>query len=86
MKEFRNGTHKLYKGNSFITFYDKTDERILYMFDNVREILKFQKKECNRTNVNRINVEIYIALKRKGHFTRFLNGTLMRLYIINLDD
>lgn len=86
MKEIRTGTHKLYKGSSFIVFYDKSDEHIKYIFDNVREILKFQNKECTRHNVNRVNVEIYLTLKRQGHFTRFLNGDLLRMYIINLEE
>lgn len=86
MREVRYGTHKLYKGSNIIVFYDASDERIMYMFDNVRDILKFQNKEITRHNVNRINVEIYLALKRQGHFTRFLNKELLRMYIINLNE
>ena len=86
MREVRTGTHQLYKGCSFIVFYDEHDERLMYMFDNVRDILKFQGKECTRLNVNRVNVEIYLTLKRNGHYTRFLNGKLLRMYIINLNE
>lgn len=84
--EIRRGTHQLYKGSSFLVFYDRADERIKYMFDNVREILKFLGKEVTRSNVNKVNVEIYRALKREGHFTRLLNGKILRLYMINLED
>ena len=76
---------KLYKGSSFIVFYDYSDEKIKYIFDNVREILKFQHKECTRQNVNLVNVNIYLALRKQGHLSRFLNGELLRVYIINLE-
>lgn len=86
MKEVRHGTHKLYKGRYFIVFYDKTDERLKYMFDNVRDILTFQKKQHTRDNVNRVNVEIYRALKSKEHFTTFLTKKeVLRVYIIDTD-
>lgn len=75
-----------YKGQYFIVFYDEADEELLYMFDNVRDILMFQKRPITRTNVNLINVELYRALKRKDHLSRFLNGELMRVYIIENDE
>lgn len=82
MKEIRKGTFKLYKGSFFIVFYDKTDTYFKYMFDNVREILKFMNKPINKTNVNLINNEIYRALKTDTHFIRFLTGEVLRVYII----
>ena len=85
-REIRTGSHSLYKGKYFIVFYDESDTNLLYMFDNVREILKFQGKELTRTNVNLINVEIYRALKSDTHFTRFLTGQTLRVYIINEKD
>lgn len=85
MREVRYGPHCYYKGRFFIVFYDESDERLKYMFDNVREILKFQKKEFTQKNVNKINVEIYMALRRKDHQTRFLNGELLRCYLIDLE-
>lgn len=77
---------KLYKGRYFIVFYDKTDEHLLYMFDNVREILKFQNKEITRKNCNLIQVELRRALQTDTHFVRFLTGEVMRVYIINEED
>ena len=85
-REVRTGTHKLYKGKYFIVFYDETDSQFLYSFDNAREILKFQGKELTRTNINLINVELYRALKTEYHFTHFLTGEVMRVYIIDVDD
>lgn len=86
MREIRTGTHKLYKGSYFIVFYDKTDEYLKYMFDNVRDILAFQNKPLTRANINRVNVELYRALKTDTHFTRFLDGNVLRVHLINLDN
>ena len=73
---------KLYKDKYFIAFYDKNDERLLYTFDNVKEILKFQKKEINPYNTRLLNIELYRALKSDEHFITFLTGEVMRVYII----
>lgn len=83
MPKPRTGSHKYYKGSFFIVFYDKDDEYLQYMFDNVREILKYLNKPITRYNVNLINNELYRALKTKTHFTRFLNNEILRVYIIN---
>lgn len=85
-REIRTGTHKLYKGRYFITFYDKDDTHFLQMFDNVREILKFQHKPITRQNVNLVNVELCRALRTDTHLTRFLTGEVMRVYIIDASD
>lgn len=75
-----------YKGKYFIVFYSRDGEELLYMFDNIREILKFQRKEINRTNLNLINVEIYRGLKRKSREVRFLTGEIMQIYIFDIED
>lgn len=77
---------KYYRGRYLIVFYDKTDELLLHMFNNVREILKFQNKKITRKNINLINVELYRALKRKDNFCKFLDGSTMRVYIIDMID
>ena len=82
MKEIRHGTYKLYKGSFFIVFYDKADEEMKYMFDNVRDILMFMNRPITRKNVNIVNNELYKALKTDTHFTRFLTGEVLRVYII----
>ena len=72
----------LYKGEYFLVFYDKTDEELLYLFENVRDILKFMGREITRQNVNIINVELYRALRSTEHFCRFLTGEVLRVYMI----
>lgn len=76
---------KLYKQKYFIVFYDKTDTNLKYMFDNVEEILKFQQKDITRQAKNLINVELCRALKTDSHFTRFLTGEVLRVYIIEAE-
>lgn len=76
---------EFYKGEYIICFYDKTDDELLHMFDNVRQILHFQKKEVTRQNVNQINVELCRALKGDTHFTKFLTGKVMTVHIIKVN-
>lgn len=73
---------RLYKDRYFLVFYDKHDEELLYLFDNVRQILKFMGKEITRQNVNVVNNELYRAFRRNGNYTRFLTGETMRVYMI----
>lgn len=86
MREIRYGPHKFYKGSYFLAFYDKTGEELLYIFDNAREILKFQKRELTRKNVNQINVSLYRALKTETHFTTILTGKVMRVYLVEKEN
>lgn len=83
MIEVRRGTQKLYKGHFFIVFYDASDEYLMYMFDNARDILTFMGAPITRNNVNKVNNNIVRALKRDTHLTRFLTGEPLRLYIID---
>lgn len=85
MCQARTGPRKLYRGSYFIVFYDEADEELRYLFDNVRDILKFMKRPVTRTNINLVNVELYRAFKRQGHFTRFLTGEKLRAYMIAAD-
>lgn len=71
----------LYQGKYFIAFYDKTGDQILHMFDNIREICEYQKKEPTRTYLNQLNVMLYRALKTDTRFVTFLTGKVMKVYI-----
>lgn len=78
---------KLYKQKYIIAFYDKTDEELLYIFDNAKEILQFQKREINRKNINQINSALYRAFAGNDtHFTTMLTGAVMRVYLINNEE
>lgn len=82
----RKGSHSLYHGRFFLVFYDESDEQLLYIFDNCREILKFQNKEITRENINAINFYLFKALSRENHYCRFLTGKPMRVYLIDIKD
>ena len=75
---------KLYKNRYCLAFYDKTGEYLLQLFDNVAEILSFQKKELSRYNKQMIMLYLYRALKSKEHFCTFLTGEVMRVYLIDM--
>lgn len=75
-----------YKGQYFIVFYDKSDEWLLHMFSNVRELLTFQGKELTRHNILNADKLLMRALNKENHSTRMLDGTFMKVYIIDIDD
>ena len=80
------GSHKFYKGKYFIVFFDKTGEEFQYMFDNVRDILKFMGREINKENINAINRMLYNALRSDTHFVKFLTGKVQTVYIVDIED
>lgn len=75
---------KFYKKRYLISFYDVNDENLLYFFDNVYQILKFQGKDINRKNANIIESQIYKSQNRKNHFCKFLNGQPMTCHLIDM--
>ena len=82
----KTGSHNFYKGKYFLIFYDFNDETPIYIFDNVRDILRHQNKPLTRDNINRVNVELYRALKSRSHFIRFIDKRLLRVYMIDIED
>lgn len=84
-KASRTGPRKFYKGKYGLAFYDKTDERFLYVFDNVKEILQFENREINRHTVHQVNKQLYKALKSEEHFI-MLNGIVTRVYLVELEE
>ena len=84
--EQRHGPTKYYNGRYFLAFYDSSDEHLLYTFDNVKEILRFQKKEISRKNVHLVDKALCIALRRDKHQCEFLTGSQMRVYLVDLNE
>ena len=84
-KKIRQSAKSLYKGRYFLAFYDKSDEELLYIFNNIEEILKYKKEEINYYNKNITGVKLCRALKNQGNFTRMIDGSLMRVYIIDTE-
>lgn len=83
MIQIRNSKIKFYKGHYLIVFYDRTDEVLMYMFDNVRDILTFMGLAHTKENSDKIHHYITRALRRDNHISRFLTGETLRLYIID---
>ena len=76
---------RFYKKKYCITFYDASDENVVAIFDNIKQICEYKKKALTNSNVNLISVELYRALKREDASTRMLDGSLMHVYLIEAD-
>ena len=53
-KKIKQSAKSLYKGRYFLAFYDKSDEELLYIFNNIEEILRYKKEEITAQDVNYI--------------------------------
>ena len=77
---------KYYKGKYFLVFYDKSDENLLYLFDNVGQLCDHLKLERTRQNVNCLHVRIFHALRSQTHFFRMGPNETCRVYMIDIDE
>lgn len=76
-----------YKKRYTIAFYQEEedgDERFVAGFDNPVEICKYKKLELNDRNLSLVKVELCRALKRLPPTTRMLDGTTMKVYLIDI--
>ena len=83
MKDDQITTETFFKGKYMIVFYDENDEDLIISFNNIKEICKHRKLEVCQKNLTLISVELYRALRREDHITRFLDGRLMHVYLID---
>lgn len=79
-------TKSYYKNHYFIAFYDRDDETLLYMFNNVYEVAKALGVEPTKNNINKISVDIFRSLRRDNHQTNLFRGRCLRVYIIDIRD
>lgn len=77
---------KLFKGKYLIAFYGADDETPIVVFNNIKEIMEYRGEEINQRNYTFLKVHLYKALKRESHSTRMLDGTPMRVYLIDMED
>lgn len=77
---------RLYKRKYIVAIYDRDDETLRYLFDNLTEMCKILGWEVNRKNMNRIQVNMYRALKRPDHRLNLFRGQGYRAYIIDITE
>jgi len=83
-EKFNKNTY--YKKKYFISFYDESDENFVVSFDNLKQLCAYKGKELTSQNLILISVELYRALKRPDHTTRMLDGSLMHVYLIDVEN
>lgn len=81
-----NKEDRLYKDRYVILFYERDDDTLKYMFDNVRQVCKELKWEINKRNLNIIQINITRSLRRKNHQTNLFRGQCLRVYIVDVCD
>lgn len=85
MKMYNSKT-RYYKNKYLIAFYDKKGEEFVHMFDNVVQILEYKNVELTKYNLYLHRVELCKSLKSDNHFTKMLDGTLMTVWLIDIND
>lgn len=86
MANIYSSPNDFYKRRYYIAFYDNKDEFLVIMFNNTKQICLYKNKEVNQINLNLTNVELYRALKRKDNSTRMLDGSLMHVHLIDVEE
>ena len=74
---------KLYKKKYVLVVYDKDDDTFKYLFDNLTELCKTLGWEVNRKNMNRVQVNVYRALRRPDHQINLFRGQCYKIYIVD---
>ena len=82
----QQNSDKLFKGRYLIAFYGYDDETPIVVFNNIKEIMEYRKEEVSQRNYTFLKVHLYKALKRENHVTRMLDGSPMRVYLIDMED
>lgn len=80
----RNDDEKLYKNRYVLAIYDRDDDTLKYLLDNLKELCKTLGWEVNRKNMNRVQVNVYRALKRPDHQTNLFRGQCYKIYIVDI--
>lgn len=78
---------KYYKKRYMITFYkclEDGDEQFVASFDNIIELCQYKKLPITDQNLSTLKNDLYRVLKRCPSETRMLDGSLMRVYLIDM--
>lgn len=77
---------RLYKKKYVIAIYERDDETLKYLFNNLTELCEALGWEVNRKNMNRIQVNMYRALKRPNHQFNLFRHQGYRVYIVDITE
>ena len=77
---------KLYKDKCILAFYEKDDDTLKYIFDNITDVCRELGWEVNRHNMNRLQVSIYRSLRRENHQSNLFKGKCYKVYMIDITD
>ena len=88
MKQVVQRTEKVryFKSRYFIVFYSENDEDYIASFDNISDICRYKQLEVNIANTQAIKNLLLVALQKKDHRTRMLDGRLMHVYLVDIYD
>ncbi len=88
MKQVVQRTEKVryFKSRYFIVFYSENDEDYIASFDNISDICRYKQLEVNIANTQAIKNLLWVALQKKDHRTRMLDGRLMHVYLVDIYD
>lgn len=78
---------KYYKKRYMITFYrlsEDGDEEFVISFDNIIELCQYKKLSVTEKNLSLIKNDLYRILKKLPPTTRMLDGTEMRVYLVDM--
>ena len=75
---------KLYKNKYVLAVYERDDDTLRYLFDNLKELCEVLGWEVNRKNMNRVQVNVYRALKRPDHQINLFRGQCYKIYIVDI--
>ena len=74
---------KYYKDKYVIVFYDETDNFIVGMFDNIKQICEYKKMDITLKSYNLVKIELYRSLNKQNGSTRMLNGKKMYIHLMD---
>ena len=77
---------KLYKKKYILAFYEKDDDTLAFIVNNLIEVCKKLGWEVNKKNMNYIQVDIYRSLRRPNHQTNLFRGKCYKVYIIDMTE
>ena len=88
MNDNKDECSNYYKRRYTIAFYkdteDETDERFVACFNNTIDICRYKGLQPNEKNLAPIKIELCRALKRFPPTTRMLDGSTMKVYLIDM--